>query len=222
MEPAQNRRRDDSLPGRQPGEPRSLPRGDIEHYGAASWLSDEKQILFSGQRKGEQYRCYLQNLETGVARGVSDQGADICVPAPGGTTFVATAISLPFREPKPVRPAFGPGSASAIYQLDGSEPQRAVPGMADGDVPLQWSADGRFLYVRRSPAARNFGPHSGPVEIDRVNVSTGVHERWKTLAPSDRAGLFVMDDPLITPDGRSYVYDYARFLHELYVVTGLK
>ena len=41
--------------------------------------------------------------------------------------------------------------------------------------------------------------------------------------PSDVAGISnVLLPVLLTPDGRSYVYSYGRFLNDLYLVDGLK
>jgi hypothetical protein len=42
----------------------------------------------------------------------------------------------------------------------------------------------------------------------------------RAFAPPDRAGI-VWVEPLITPDGRGYVYTYHRQLTDLYLVDGL-
>ena len=86
-----------------------------------------------------------------------------------------------------------------------------------GDNPLRWSADGRFLYV-----ASRRGGFVPPVAIERLDVTTGRREPWKTLVPSDPVGIEYLDPPVISPDGRGYCYWYARRLHELYVADGLK
>jgi hypothetical protein len=54
-----------------------------------------------------------------------------------------------------------------------------------------------------------------------MDVASGRKERWMDLAPPDRAGVIWMD-PLVTPDGRAYVYTYHRLLSDLYLVLGLK
>ena len=38
----------------------------------------------------------------------------------------------------------------------------------------------------------------------------------------DSAGIGGGADPRVTPDGRSYAYNYSRYLSDLYVVEGLK
>lgn len=55
----------------------------------------------------------------------------------------------------------------------------------------------------------------------KVDIQTGGKEPWKQLMPPDRAGV-VWVDPLITPDGRGYVYTCHRLLTDLYLVDGLK
>jgi len=52
-------------------------------------------------------------------------------------------------------------------------------------------------------------------------VRTGRKEVWKELLPPDRAGVVWMD-PLVTPDGRGYVYTYHRHLTDLYLAEGLR
>jgi Tol biopolymer transport system component len=100
-----------------------------------------------------------------------------------------------------------------LYPIDGGEP-RHLSFLDSRDNPRQWSADGRFLYVSRKDAP--------PVQIDLLDVTTGRRVPWKTLVPSDPVGIERLDSLVITPDGRSYCYSYARRLSELYVAEGLK
>jgi hypothetical protein len=103
-----------------------------------------------------------------------------------------------------------------LYPIDGGEP-RPLSALDADDIPLQWSADGRFLYLTRQ--AGGFVP---PVAIERVDVNSGRREQWKTVAPSDPVGVEYLDPPVISSDGRAYCYSYARRHQELYVVEGLK
>ena len=59
------------------------------------------------------------------------------------------------------------------------------------------------------------------MRILKVDVRTGRKETWKELMPPDRAGVVWMD-PLVTPDGRGYVYTYHRLLTDLYLAEGLR
>jgi hypothetical protein len=40
--------------------------------------------------------------------------------------------------------------------------------------------------------------------------------------PADAAGVTDLGPILITPDGRSYVYEYGRTLSDLYLVEGIR
>ena len=99
-----------------------------------------------------------------------------------------------------------------LYPVDDGE-RRPLPGLELDEWPMQWSADGTSLYVRREGDL--------PMRILKVDVRTGRKETWKELMPPDRAGVVWMD-PLVTPDGRGYVYTYHRLLTDLYLAEGLR
>ena len=61
-----------------------------------------------------------------------------------------------------------------------------------------------------------------PPFVDRVDVTTGRREAWKTIQPADPVGVDIIFRILVTPDGKAYCHDYVRFLSELFVVEGLK
>jgi hypothetical protein len=60
------------------------------------------------------------------------------------------------------------------------------------------------------------------VRISRLDLSTGRREPWKELKPPDPVGVWGVMSILLTPDGQSYAYNYARMLSDLYLVDGLK
>jgi hypothetical protein len=83
-----------------------------------------------------------------------------------------------------------------------------------GDDLIQWSDDGRFLYVR--------GPGDSELEFFRLNLATGRREPWKRIEAADPVGLISIAAVHMTPDGRSYAYSYWKTLTELYLVDNLK
>ena len=95
---------------------------------------------------------------------------------------------------------------------------RPLPGYRDGDVPLQWSADGRFLYLRDTGNLA--------LRIYRLDVWSGGRQFWKELVPPDPTVVIdIGSDPgqiRISPDGRSYAYTYWTFAGELYLAEGLR
>lgn len=100
-----------------------------------------------------------------------------------------------------------------IYPIDGGKPY-PVPGVLSGDYIAGWSLDEQSLYVYHATDV--------PARVFRLNLKTGKREFWKTLAPSDRAGVSAIEPVIIAPDGKSYAYGLNRRLSDLLVVEGLK
>jgi eukaryotic-like serine/threonine-protein kinase len=183
------------------GAPRRLPRGDIAQLREGAWLPDGEQILFTATEKGSATRAYVQNVNTGQMRPITPEG--VYMPEKAAT----------------------PDGKSVLVSLDGqwwlypiaSGARRAVPTIGVDDSPIQWSTDGRLLYVMRGR-----GSMRPPIEIDRVDVASGRREPRRTVVPSDPVGMDRIQSLVITSDGRGYCYSYARRLQELYVADGLK
>ena len=106
-----------------------------------------------------------------------------------------------------------PDGTVSILSLESGQ-SRPIPGLAAGELPVQWSEDGRSLFV--VPAA------GLPAKIFRLDLVTGERSLWKEITPSDPAGVFGIDPIRLTRDGKSYVYSYRRLLTDLYLVEGLK
>jgi Tol biopolymer transport system component len=86
-----------------------------------------------------------------------------------------------------------------------------------GEMPIQWSADGRALYVRSS------GDFT--TNIYRIDLPSGRRELRKEIVPDQVGFLSLEDRPgriQITPDGKSYVYTYWTALRDLFLAEGLK
>ena len=102
--------------------------------------------------------------------------------------------------------------------MDGTAKPRPLQGYIDGDVLLQWSADGRSLFIRE---AGNL-----VLRIDRLDIATGDRRFWKELVPPDPTVVIdIGSDPgqvRISADGKSYAYTYWTFEGELYLAQGLK
>lgn len=182
-----------------PGSPRRLPRGAIAQLVDGAWLPDGKRIVFTAIEEGQGARVYVQDVDAGGMRPFTPAGVRMPEKAatPDGKSVLVWLDGKWF-----------------FYPIDGGTP-RPFSRLGADDDPRQWSADGRFLYVSR--------PGTGPsVAIERLDVTTGRRESWKTLVPSDPVGIEYLDPPVISPDGRGYCYSYARRHQELYVVEGLK
>ena len=178
------------------GVPKTLPPGPIVQRAEANFLPDGRRIVFAGREKGQGSRIFVQDIESGSVRAISPENSGtVGVVTPDGR-FVIGAFS----------------GRRFLFPVDGGEPV-PFPIMAPDDLALQWSSDGRLLYVRRDL--------TWPPVVDRIDVSTGRREAWKTIQPADPVGVDNIFRIVVTPDGNAYCHDYVRFLSELFIVEGL-
>jgi serine/threonine protein kinase len=182
------------------GQPVALPK--IQGFFLwCDWVPDGKSIFFAASQSGGPSRLYLQDIATGKVHPLSDDGVEMLL--------YSHLISPDSR----FVIARGPDHRLRLYPLAGGSPKE-LPGMEPGEQPLRWSADGLSLYV--------YTPGTLPARVDRVNLSDGKREKWKDLVPNDTAGVAFIRPPLITADGKFYVYSYTRVLSELFLARGIK
>jgi hypothetical protein len=171
-------------------------KGTFARYESGEWLPDGKQIVFIAMEAQHDPRIYVQDL-SGDPRAISPEGliSGALVSPDGG--HIAAVIS-------------GKGY---LLSTSGVNPQPLM-GVAAADVPLAWSADGRSVFVRTGEDIA--------ANVSRVELANGTRTPWKTLIPSDPAGITGVRNVRIRADGRSYAYSYNRLLSELYLVDGLR
>ena len=58
-------------------------------------------------------------------------------------------------------------------------------------------------------------------DVMRVDLASGRRELFKTIGPSDTAGVDLVD-AAFTPDGKYYAYSCFNALSQLYLVEGLR
>ncbi len=110
------------------GEERDLPRTDFDVYKAA-FFPDGRRLLLGGQGPGHSGRLYVQDLETGLTRAITPEMTGAGVVSPDGTRVATIGHDGHF-----------------FYPVDGGE-RLPFAGPEDEEWPLQWSADGRYVYV---------------------------------------------------------------------------
>jgi hypothetical protein len=89
-----------------------------------------------------------------------------------------------------------------------------ISGLKPGEFPLGWTSEGQ-LYVATADAA------GAGVKVERLDPHTGARSPWRVLATAPIGGV-VPDQPIITPDGNTYGFDYRVRLSDLYTVTGVR
>ena len=90
-----------------------------------------------------------------------------------------------------------------------------MPGLDATDAPIQWTPDGKAVFTGN--------PGAFPLEVKRLDLSSGVRTTVATVSTSDPNGVFSIDSITATPDGKTFVYSYLRVLtSSLYVIDGLR
>jgi len=181
-----------------PGEPRPLPRGEL-NFQSAGWFPDGKRILIAANKQGHGSQLFIQDIPDGKPRPITPEGVHTRFNpvSPDGKSVVAT----------------GSDGKLDIYPVEPGEP-RAVPGADSADVMLRWAADGSSIFV--------YKPSLPPLRVEKLDIRTGQRTLWKEIRPADPSGVDQVGPIHIAPDDASYVYSYRRGLDELYLATGLR
>jgi Tol biopolymer transport system component len=164
------------------------------HYWA-TWLPDGKRILFESNEAGHERRTWIQDVAGNPARPITPEGTRGRWASPDGRFLVA----------------FDPENKCWLYPIDGGAPT-ALREIRDGERPIRWSEDGRYLFVLNG---------SLPAQIFRLDLAIGRRKLLRKIFLPDAAGVTSVSSALVTPDGASYVYSYSRFLSDLYAVKRL-
>jgi len=180
------------------GEAKDLTKDNINHAWA-HWFPDGERILFAGNEPGKGTRLYLYDAPSGKSQAITPEGV-------GGTAFVISPDSQ-------FVAGIGPDQKSYLYPIAGGEP-KLIAGINPGEQPITFSEDGRSLYI--------YQPGELPARVDRLELQTGKRTLWKTLMPSDPAGVETIGPILMTPDAKTCVFGYHRMLADLYLVEGLR
>ena len=183
------------------GDSKLLPRSGIQEYYSGAWFPDGKRIMFAGEGSDHIPRSFVQDVDGGDARAVTPAGMRATLISTDGKSLAA----------------YGPQGDYYLIPAGGGEP-RPIRGAEPGDDLIQWSADGRYLYVRRL--------NDSAVELFRIDLSTGLRKIWETLEVPDKVGLVAIDSGpgaiRMTPDGKSFSYTFWQGRGELYIAEGLK
>ena len=186
------------------GETRPLPNGGLElkPMTGRGWLPDGKGVVFTASAPGRPPRIYVQSIEGSAPVPVTPESVSML--------WFAEAVSPDGRFVVGVHEG-----RAALYPLAlGSV--ITIPGLEAGDLPMQWSADGHSLYLRREDS---------PGKIWLLSLANGQRRLFKEVqppAPSPAAGKGWLHNLFITPDGQHYVATYQGWLADLFVLDGLK
>ena len=186
-----------------PGTPLAIDNETIVDFSTASFVSDEKQVVFVGSEAGAPLRWFRQAVPSGEAQPITGEVQ----------TFEGYELGSSPVSPDGTMIAAAKDGVIALYPLDGGEP-RALDDVPATMVVIRFTPDGRFLYVQQ-----NVGRSA---RVYRVEIETGRRELWKVITPSDTTGLSDIYAIQISDDGESYYYTFSRQYSDLFLVEGLR
>jgi eukaryotic-like serine/threonine-protein kinase len=180
-----------------PGEPKRIQTGG-QRCATVQFLPDGKRLVIQCWEKEGQARFYVQDIEGTNRYALSS---------------ALVSLSLNFLSPNGqhafARDAQG---VARLFPVAGGE-SKVLPGIENGDQIVGWSADSQSIFVHRNTPF--------PVQVDRLDLSTGRRTRWKEVAPGDLLGAYE-HWILVAPDGETYNYSIARIFCRLYTADGIK
>jgi Tol biopolymer transport system component len=183
------------------GVTRPIPNPEAMSYeGIPVWLPDGKRIVITGRHGSEPSRGFVCDVASGAMKPFGAPGVHWDLfggppVSPDGKFVVLQDASGTHRR----------------WPMDGGEPL-PIPGVVAGDQPLAWTDDGAALFVAGTTV---------PILITRLELASGKRTLWKTIAPSDAAGLRYAT-VTITPNGKYWALATAKLLTDLFVVDGLR
>ena len=178
------------------GEPRKFDISPVRMVtGVTSWSHDGSKVVFTGTESGRPPRIYLFDLASGTTRALTPEETSDPLLSPDGESVLVKDKSMAF----------------VLYSLKGGEPE-PTKGIAATDLPLQWDAASRTIYV---------WDRTLPARIYRLDPRTGKRNFWLEVTPADPSGL-LYGHIYISPDGQSYAYHFRRILTNLFVAQNLR
>ena len=184
-----------------PGDTRTLLTPGLTQFGAPSWTPDSKMVAYAAT-DGRAWHLYLQDLEGGAPK--------LVTPELSGPYYQEAQVVSPDGKSAFARDLENKAKA---FLLDGSQ-EIEITGLQVEESFAGWSADSRSVYVFRGDAY--------PVDLIKVDISTGARKTIRQIMPEDPVGLDSVFSVRISRDETSCVYSYQRSLSELYLAIGLK
>jgi len=181
------------------GQQQPAPTGNVIPS-SGQFFADSTRLLFEGHEPGHPSRVYVVSLNGGPPRPITPEGYGL-----GAYPHLLS--------PDGKRVATVTNDGIALVPPDGGEPQ-PVRGSQAGETPLRWAKGGTSLLVGRR------GETS--CQVSRLEIDTGNRTAWKTVGPSDVAGVVGVACPRIAGDEEHYVFGYTRNLSDLFLVEHLK
>ncbi len=181
------------------GQPRELDLHGVVFQGHSAssvhFSADGRRFAFLGAKPGEKRAAWVFDLEDGVPRKVSPEGANAAVISPDGARVVVTDST------RGMYVVAASGSADPVPV--------PVPGAPKEEVPLVWMRDGSAVLS---------WDRTLPPRIFKTDLASGRRELFRELTPADPAGT-IYEWLVLSPDGRHYLQRSRRMRTAVVLVT---
>lgn len=180
-----------------PGHAVPLARGSIAAVTWGALVPGEARVVMLANEAGKGSRLFVQDVG-GEPRAITGEGFSVAGDAlsPDGKSVLATAN----------------GKCVVVSLADGAT--RELAGLGAEHQPLAWTSDARALFVRTAASL--------PASIVRYDLTTQKLTAWRTLEPSDLAGVLEIGRVSIARNGEVYAYESLQLLSDLFVIENLK
>jgi WD40 repeat protein len=182
------------------GESRSLPPEQLTDFYWARWFPDSRRLLVVGAGADGAPGSYVQEIDSGRLQPIAEKGMLAAFVAPDGRRVLI----------------LDPLEGFLLWPLDRGKPT-AIKGLDRGERPIQWSADGRYLYLR--------GRDDAVIRVYRFDLATGKRDLWREITLRDPTALIGLGEGrgelAMSQDGNDYVFSYWTAMRKLFLAEGL-
>jgi hypothetical protein len=187
-----------------PGQPRLIDTPGLRRGGRMGFFPDGRRVWFMAEDSAHERRAWGLDLGGGEPRALTPPGVS-------GTTLSGDGRFLC---------ALAPDGDEYLYSTETAGNHKVV-GLLPGEEPIQWTADGKLVYVRGADELRP-GEPALTTRVYRLDPRTGRRELWKEIPPINPSGGGVIGTIFFSADGKTCVYTHHRYSSELFLVEGLK
>jgi hypothetical protein len=170
-----------------------VPR--LESAFVTDWLANDRFVVF-GKEVGRPTRHYIWDRPQATVHPLTPEGTES-----ESSLLTADEHHLLARSSH---------SKWRLYPLTGGAPSD-VRGIEDDELPIVWARDGRSVFVAPWRGQR--------LRVYLVETRTGARKFWREIGSTPGTTISMI---CMTPDGRSFAYQYSRESSDLYLVEGLQ
>jgi hypothetical protein len=170
---------------------------NVPQYRTADFSDDGRRLMLPfAQATGSEPRVYVHDFDAGWTKPITPPGVT------GPAAFSADGRLV----------ASNQADGLFVYGVDTDE-RRELPGGADPGLLVRWDASGERLYFVEREGAN--------ARIVERSVATGERRTIREIRAPDPAGV-TRFDLWVSRNGEAYAYTLDRWLHNLFVIEGLR